>query len=105
MPIWLLLPPFAARSTPKIPFDHNIHHQIQFFKKFQPRFHFYSQKTDFTGRKPRNIDSRTLPVMVALNTRPSTFHYYNDPGILFRTGNAGKGGRNCSQSKIQYFDS
>jgi hypothetical protein len=31
--------PFAARSTPKIPFGHKIHHQIQFLKEFQPRLH------------------------------------------------------------------
>ena len=96
---------FAARSTPKTPFDHKIHQQIQFLKKIQPRFNFHSQKTGFTGREPRKIDSRTWPGMVALNTRPSTFHYCNDPGILFRTNNAGKGGRHGSQSKIQCFDS
>jgi hypothetical protein len=43
--------------------------------------------------------------MAALNTRPPTFHYCNDPGILSWTGNTGKGGSNCSQSKIQCFDS
>jgi hypothetical protein len=39
------VPPFAARSTLKILFDHKIHHQIKFFKKFQTRFHF--KKTAF----------------------------------------------------------
>jgi hypothetical protein len=97
--------PFAARSTPQTPFDHKIHHQIQFFKKFQPRFHFHCQKTAFTGREPRKTDSRTWPVMAALNTRPPTFHYCNDPGILSWTGNTGKGGSNCSQRKMQCFDS
>jgi len=30
--------PYAVRSTPKIPFDHKIHHQIQFFIKIPAAF-------------------------------------------------------------------
>jgi len=44
------LPMIAARSISKIPFDHKINLQIKFSRKFQPRFNFYSQKMDFTGR-------------------------------------------------------
>jgi hypothetical protein len=42
-------PTFAARSIPQTPFDHKIHLQNHFSRKFQPRFNFYSQKVDFTG--------------------------------------------------------
>jgi len=36
---------------------------------------FISKKTDFTGKNQRKNDSCNHPVMVALNTYPSTFHY------------------------------
>lgn len=98
-------PTFAARSIPQTPFDHKIHLQNHFSRKFQPRFNFHCQKTDFTGRNPRKIGSCNHRVKISLYMRPSTFHYYNDHGILQKTGNTGKGGGKSSQGKIQCLDS
>jgi hypothetical protein len=70
--------PFAARSIPKTPVDHNINLQIQIFQKFPPRFNFPCQKTGFTGKYLCKNDSSNLPGMGSLNTRSPTFHYQND---------------------------
>jgi hypothetical protein len=41
--------------------------------------------------------------MGSLNTRPPTFHYQNDQGILQETGIPGKGGSTGSQGTMQRF--
>jgi hypothetical protein len=97
-------PPFAARSIPKNPVDHNINLQIQIFQKFPPRFNFPCQKTDFTGKYLRKTDSCNLPDMGSLNSPSPTFHYQNDQGILQETGDTGQGGSTSSQGTMQRFD-